>query len=351
MPAEKEKMMREVFEQALRRRASDIHFSPGIPPVFRIDGKLVVTDGKYLEQKDMDFILAFLTTEPERFQLKKAEELDFSYKSEDYGQFRGNAFLCGGNPAIALRLLPKRIPSLSELGHSKTVTELSLNAKGLVLITGPTGSGKSTTAAAMLELISRRKACHIITLEDPIEYIFPHQRSIVHQREIGKDTASFSAGLRAALREDPDVIFVGELRDADGIAVALRAAFTGHFVLTTLHTRHAAQAVERIINAFPPEQQTQVKLELAMVLQGIISQRLLKKKDETGRIAAAEIMTATPAVQNLIREGKTHQLFSCIQTGGRFGMQTMEQALEDLYKNGRITQEEMMAHTFSAEDF
>lgn len=351
MPVLKEDEFQGLFQEAIRRGASDIHLTAGMPPLFRIDGDLAFGAERNLENSEIAYMFRGLTTAEQQAKLKAAGEVDFSCWMQNYGYFRGNACLCRGEIAIALRLLASRAPTLEELGHTRIVAELSLKKRGLVLVTGPTGAGKSTTAAAMIELMSRTRACHIITLEDPVEFVYSSSRSIIHQREVGRDTESFTTGLRAALREDPDVIFVGELRDAETIAVALRAALTGHLVLATLHTFNTPQAVERVINAFQPSQQGQVKLQLAMVLQGVISQQLLKRKNGAGRVAATEIMTATPAVRNLIREGKTHQLLSCIQAGGKFGMQTMGKSLEALWAKGFISQEDAAQSSFYQENF
>lgn len=340
-----------LLKAAVEQCSSDIHFTVGAPPLFRIDGNLTMTDKRILDEHDTESIFQWLTTKEQQAQFKAAGEVDFSYILPGSGQFRGNAFLCRGKIAVALRVLIERIPTLAELGHAEILAELSLKPRGLIIVSGPTGSGKSTTVAAMIELINKAKACHIITLEEPIEYIHRYDKSIVHQREINTDTASFALGLRSALREDPDVIFVGELRDAETTAVALQAALTGHLVLATLHTSDTIQAIERMINVFPASQQAQVKLQLAMVVQGIVSQQLIKRKSGVGRVVAAEIMVATPAVRNLIREGKTHQLLSCLQTGSKFGMQTMDMALKHLWQKNSITKEDAVNYSFGQESF
>jgi len=269
-------------------------------------------------------------------------ELDFAHSMQTGERFRVNAFHQKGNPALALRLINTRIPALPELNLPAILAEFTKKTRGLVLVTGPTGSGKSTTLAAMIDLINSNRSCHIITLEDPIEYVHQHKLSLVNQREIGNDTRSFSQALRAALRQDPDVILVGEMRDLETISIAITAAETGHLVFATLHTSSAAQTVDRIIDVFPPHQQQQIRVQLAETLQGIVAQQLLPRIDKPGRIAAVEVMVATPAIKNQIREGKTHQILSTIQTGGKFGMQTLDSALLHLHREGKIAREEVL---------
>ena len=270
-------------------------------------------------------------------------ETDFSYSLSGYGRFRVNAFRQRGTIAIVLRLVADKVPTLEDLKHPEIMKTLSLKPRGLVLVTGPTGSGKSTTLAAMINLINQTEAAHIITMEDPIEYLHRHNKSIVNQREVNTDSISFANALRAALREDPDVILVGEMRDAETVSTAITAAETGHLVFATLHTSDAAQTIDRIIDTFPPHQQQQVKSQLSMILQGIISQQLLPLKDGSGRIAALEILVATPAIRNLIREGKTHQILSSVQTGAKYGMQTMDMALRDLVQKNLVEFEEALS--------
>lgn len=251
---------------------------------------------------------------------------------------------------MALRIIPNQIPSIEELGLPEVVRELALRPNGLVLCTGPTGSGKSTTLAAMLDLINRSRSCHILTLEDPIEYLHTHKKSLVHQREVGADTKNFSNGLRAALRQDPDVILVGEMRDLETISIAVEAAETGHLVFATLHTNDAPGTIDRIIDVFPPNQQQQIRTQLSAVLQGVLAQQLLKRVDKPGRVAALEVMVVNPAIRNLIREGKTHQIYSAMQTGAKLGMQTMDACLARLCREGIISTDEAKAHATN-EDF
>jgi len=271
-------------------------------------------------------------------------EIDFSYNGAEVGSFRVNVYYQRGAVGLAMRVVSKQIPSLLSLGLPETVATLARRTRGLILVTGPAGSGKSTTIAAMLNLINEEKACHIITLEDPIEYLHVHKKSIINQREIGSDSKTFPGALRAALRQDPDVIMVGEMRDLETISIAITAAETGHLVLATLHTVSAPQAIERIIDVFPPNQQQQVRVQLSGTLAGVISQRLLRRRDEKGRIVALEILISTPAVRNLMRESKLHQLYSAMQTGTRFGMQTLDRALQELYKDNLINAEEIRKH-------
>lgn len=282
---------------------------------------------------------------------KEHGEIDFSFAIFGLSRFRVNAFKQRGSTAIVIRTVNEKIPTLEELGHPAVLRTLASQARGLVLVTGPTGSGKSTTLAAMINLINQERPCHILTVEDPIEYLHKHCKSIVNQREMHSDTKSFSIALRAALREDPDVILVGEMRDPETIATAITAAETGHLVFATLHTGSAAQTIDRIIDSFPAHQQQQIRIQLSVTLQGIVAQQLLPRMDKKGRIAALEVLIATPAVRNIIREGKTHQLTSVIQTGAKFGMQPMDMALRDLYRRGIVSYDEAVAHAIDEETF
>ncbi len=341
---------------AVKLGASDIHFTAGKPPVFRINGVLYPLDDPVLREGlgvEEDFNhpltseetrkLAQEITPPAQYaRFEEEGELDFSFGIAGVARVRANFFKQRGSAALALRILSSRIPTFQELGLPEVVAYLARRPSGLVLVTGPTGSGKSTTLAAMIDLINREKRVHIITLEDPIEYLHRHQLSIVNQREVGQDTRSFARALRAALREDPDVIMVGEMRDLETIAIAITAAETGHLVLATLHTVSAAETVDRIVDVFSPGQQQQIRVQLANVIEGVISQQLLPRADGRGRLLALEIMVATPAIRNLIREGKTYQITTHLQTGGRRGMQTMDVALASLYRQGLIRREELL---------
>lgn len=336
-----------LLRDAAQQGASDLHICVDQPPVFRIDGKLIRQSERALTAEDTELLLRQILPKEKLDDFKYQGELDFSYALDGVGRFRVNAFRQRGSVAIALRAIPFRVRTLYELGLPDVLTSLCEKPHGLVLVTGPTGSGKSTTLAGMLDHINTTRDTHIITLEDPIEYMHTHKRSIINQREVGNDTLSFARGLRAALREDPDVILVGEMRDLETIQIALQAAETGHLVFATLHTNDAPTTVDRIIDVFPAEQQQQVRIQLGAAIQGVISQRLFRRTDRPGRIAALEILVATSAVRNLIREGKTHQLMSNIQTGARLGMRTMESSVRALYEQRIIAQEDF--HLFSNE--
>lgn len=337
-------VFKELLKTAVDANASDLHITVGLPPMLRVNGRLNPIGEEKLKPEDTEvFAKSILTSE----QWKKYNELgeyDFSYSESGIGRFRVNAYRQRGSNAIAIRLVALAMPTLESLGMPKILNELCQRQRGLVLVTGPTGSGKSTTLAAMINEINKTRTCHVITIEDPVEYMHRHNKSIVNQREIGEDTRSYSNALRAVLREDPDVILIGEMRDLDSIAIAITAAETGHLVFSTLHTIGAAKTIDRIVDVFPPYQQQQVKVQLAAVIEGVISQQLLVRQDDSGRVAALEIMIATSAVRNLVREGKTHQLDSIIQTGGKYGMKTMDMSLVGLYKSGIISYEEAMTY-------
>jgi len=343
--------MKALLEEAFRRKASDLHITVGLPPIFRIYGRLVRQERETLLPGETQRYLQEILTKEQWERFCQEGELDFSYVIYGLTRFRVNAFRQRGSVAIVARVIAERVPTLDELQMPEVLKSMVLKNRGLILVTGPTGSGKSTTLAAMIHHINTERECHIVTLEDPIEYLHKHNKSIVNQREIHTDSRSFGMGLRAALREDPDVILVGEMRDAETIATAITAAETGHLVLATLHTSDAAQTIDRIIDVFPPYQQPQIRMQLSMTLQGIVAQQLLSRSDLDGRIAALEVLVATPAVRNLIREGKTHQISSMIQTGGKYGMQTMDMALRDLYREGAINLEDAQSHAIDLEGF
>lgn len=335
--------------EAVNRSASDIHITVGVPPVFRINGHLVKTDRPVLTMRDTQAFFEYVTTPEQREVFYTQGEYDFSFSIPGVSRFRVNIFHQRGSIGVAMRVINEKILTLDQLGHPEILKTLSRHTRGLVLVTGPTGSGKSTTLAAMIDLINSERSCHILTLEDPIEYLHKHKKSIVNQREIHTDTKSYANALRAALREDPDVILVGEMRDAETIGTAVTAAETGHLVLATLHTGDAAQTIDRIIDVFPPYQQQQIRVQLSLTLQGIVSQQLIPRKDGSGRIAALEIVTATPALRNLIREGKSHQIASVIQTGVKNGMQTMDSTLRNLYTAGKISYEDAIMRAANPE--
>ena len=323
---------------AIARGASDLHLGVGSEPHLRLDGNLVPVGGYRLRAQDTERMARELTPPDLESRLRTKGEVDFSLSLPKAGRLRANIYIQRGSRSLAIRLIPGCIPSLEELGLSPVVKALALEPRGLVLVTGPSGCGKSTTLAAMVQMINRERCCHVITLEDPIEYLHKNESSLIDQREVGTDTESFQDGLRAALREDPDVILVGEMRDPETITIALTAAETGHLVLSSLHTPDAAQAVDRIIDVLPPHQQQQGRVQLAGTLRGVVAQRLLPRRGG-GRVPAREIVLATPAVRNLIREGKSYQIPSQMQMGRNAGMTTLEVSLKELVVRGVITED------------
>lgn len=332
----------ELLKMARQLGASDVHVSVGIPPRCRVNGELITLDAERIMPADAKTLVEEMIPGRQVERFNKDGEVDFSYAVRDVGRFRVNVFKQRGTMSFVIRLVNTEIPSPEKLGLTDEVIDLTLKKRGLILVTGPTGSGKSTTLASLINIINKSYKKHIITLEDPIEYLHSHSASIVNQREIGIDTLSYAAALRAALREDPDVILVGEMRDLDTIATAVTAAETGHLVLSTLHTIGAVATIDRIIDVFPMEQQGQIRLQLATLLEAIISQQLLPTADKNGRVAAFEIMFANSAIRNLIREGKSHQITSIIQTSKQSGMITMDDALLELYQKRKITKEDAL---------
>ena len=316
---------------------SDLHLAVGIPPILRVDGQLVPTNFTIVSPQDSQRLIYDILTDDQIQRFETSLELDFSYQVPNMSRFRVNVYRDRGNVATAFRVIPSRIPTMQDLGLPRVLEDLTKLPRGLVLVTGPTGSGKSTSLAAMINRINNESSVHILTIEDPIEYLHTHRLSVVNQREVGGDTKAFANALRAALREDPDVILVGEMRDLETMQMAVSAAETGHLVFATLHTNSAATSVERIVDSFPPGQQEQVRLQLSNNLQAIVCQQLLPRANQPGRVCCMEIMTASPAIRNLIRENKAHQITSMIQTSANLGMQTMDQALRDLYLRGVIT--------------
>lgn len=326
-----------LLEEVIKRKGSDLHLQVGLPPILRIDGKLTpLPSAAVLSDEAVETLIFAILDEDQKQILLKDKEFDFSFAFGDLARFRVNAFHERGNLAAALRLINNDILSIEQLGLPPIVNKFAEYPRGLVLVTGPTGSGKSTTLAAMIDKINNERSEHIITIEDPIEYTHRSKKSVIVQREVHYDTYSFSAALRSALREDPDVVLIGEMRDLETIASAITIAETGHLVFATLHTNSAAQSIDRMIDVFPPHQQPQIRSQLSNILMSIVSQRLIPQIGG-GRIAAAEIMIATPAVRNIIREGKTHQLEAVIQTGAEHGMQSMDKTLVSLVQNGIIT--------------
>ncbi len=322
------------------RRASDLHLSAGAPPTIRVRGRLSALDGYPVLTPAMTREIVYsMLTNGQRQRLETDWQVDFAYSVPRKGRFRVNAYFQRSAVGAAFRLIPFEIQTIGELGLPPVIEELTRRPRGFVLVTGPTGSGKSTTLAAMIDAINETRDDHIMTIEDPIEFLHSHKRCIVNQRELGSDASSFSEALKAALRQDPDVILVGEMRDLETIQTALTAAETGHLVFATLHTQDAPQTIDRIIDVFPPAQQGQVRAQLSVALQGIVTQQLLPTSDGSARVAACEVLVPTAAVRNLIREGKTHQIYSVMQTGSQSGMQTMDAALATLVRSGKITRQ------------
>ncbi|QBQ05035.1 type IV pilus twitching motility protein PilT [Sporosarcina pasteurii] len=330
----------QLFKKAFNYHASDLHLSIGIPAVFRINGTLQSLDDVIYSSEQLETMVKAIIPKNRLAEFKELGEVDFNYSLQNVCRFRVNAFHQSGEVSIAARLVPTSIPTIEALKMPNILYPLVEKSQGLILVTGPTGSGKSTTLAAMIDYINRKYAKHIITLEDPIEYIHTHEKSIVNQREVGTDTKSFANGLRAALRQDPDVILVGEMRDLETISTAITAAETGHLVLATLHTSSAMTTIDRMIDVFPPHQQNQIRIQIANVLQGVISQRLFSRKDGSGRVAATEILVQTPAIANLIRSEKVHMIQNIMQTHRSLGMHTLETSIHQLIAKDLIRYED-----------
>jgi len=320
--------------------ASDLHLSSGAYPLLRIHGKLTPVDNEIYSKDRVHEMIYEVLTDERKAQFEERHEIDFAIELSGVGRFRVNAFYQRKGESAAFRLIPARIKSIEELGLPPVCGTLARSKKGLLLVTGPTGSGKSTTLAAMIDIVNQEREDHILTIEDPIEFVHENKKCLINQREVGPHTNSFSIALRSALREDPDVILVGEMRDLETIQMALTAAETGHIVFATLHTNSAPQTVDRIVDVFPPHQQQQIRTQLSEALVGVISQNLIPTLDGEGRIVACEVMVATPAIRNLIREGKTHQMPSIIQTSAKDGMQSMDQCLKMLVMKNKISKEE-----------
>jgi twitching motility protein PilT len=327
-----------VLTKMVEVRASDVHLTPGFPPAVRVRGRIVpMDDYPPLSPQETREIVYAILNDSQRKKFENQQQLDFAYAIPGVARFRVNCFFQRGAISAAFRHISTEILGLDSLGLPSVLEELTRKPRGFVLVTGPTGSGKSTTLASMVDMINQEREEHILTIEDPIEFLHQHKRCIVNQREIGADAQDFASALKAALREDPDVILVGEMRDLETISTALTAAETGHLVFATLHTQSTAQTVDRIIDVFPPHQQQQVRMQLSIALQGIVTQQLLPTADGSARIVACEVLVPTPAIRNLIREGKTHQIYSALQTSGAMGMQTMDAHLAQLVRMGKIT--------------
>lgn len=340
----------ELLRDMIERGSSDLHICVGVPPVIRVDGQLQPLNYEKFNPMQTQRMLYDILSDEQIQRFEDTWELDFSYSLQNMSRFRVNIFKDKGTVAAAFRTIPMKIPTIKELGLPSVLETVARYPRGLVLVTGPTGSGKSTSLAAMIHLINTERSVHIITIEDPIEYLHQHRMSIINQREVGQDTKEFANALRAALREDPDVILVGEMRDLETMQNAIRAAETGHLVFATLHTNSAAQTVDRVVDQFPVDQQEQIRLMLSNSLQAVLCQQLMPRAGMPGRVCAMEIMIATPAIRNLIREAKAHQLPSIIQTSAQVGMQTMDQHLRDLYLKGIITYDDAVSRAMNPDD-
>ncbi|MDQ3590488.1 MAG: type IV pilus twitching motility protein PilT [Actinomycetota bacterium] len=335
---------------AIRLEASDLHVTVGLPPTVRVRGEVQPLDYPPFTPNVTRELIYDILSNDQRQRLENDWELDFSYTLPRTARFRVNVYFQKGSLGAAFRTIPHEIKSLHELGLPKVVEEMTEKPRGLVLVTGPTGSGKSTTLASMIDRINETRSEHIMSVEDPIEFLHQHKKCIVNQREVNQDTKSFVQALKHVLRQDPDVILVGEMRDLETISLAVTAAETGHLVFGTLHTQDAPQTVDRVIDVFPPHQQHQVRAQFANALQGVIAQTLIPRRDGEGRVVACEVLVPTPGVRNLIREGKNHQIYSAMQTGGKYGMQTMDAALVELVRRGLISREEAERRSSNPEE-
>jgi twitching motility protein PilT len=329
----------DILLEVLERDASDLHLSVGAPPIIRINGLLERLDYPPLNPNDTRELVYSILSQEQRQRLENEWEIDFSYSVPGRARFRVNAYFQRNSIGAAFRLIPVEIKRLEDLGLPQQLHDLTRKPRGFVVVTGPTGSGKSTTLAAMIDAINETRSEHIMTIEDPLEFLHHHKKCMINQREVGADTKSFNRALKSVLRQDPDVILVGEMRDTETMSTALTAAETGHLVFATLHTQDAPQTIDRIIDVFPPHQQEQIRVQLSTTLMGVCTQQLLPTRGGRGRCVACEILIPTAAVRNLIREGKTHQIYSVMQTGSQYGMQTMDASLADLVRRGMITQE------------
>ena len=327
----------------LEKGASDLHMAVAAPPIIRVDGELVDTNYEKIDHIEMQRICYDILNDEQIHRYETDWELDFSYTLGSIARFRVNFFREKGNVASAFRYIPARTPTLEELELPPILADLSRKPRGMIIFTGPTGSGKTTSQAAIINQMNNERSCHIITIEDPIEYMHKHKYSIIHQREVGQDTKTFAGALRSALREDPDVILIGEMRDLETISTAISCAETGHLVIATLHTNNAAQTVDRMIDVFPPGQQDQIRIQLSNNIEAVVCQQLMKRAGVPGRVCAMEVMLATPAIRNLIREGKAHQITSTIQTSTGIGMMTLDMSLRDLYLRGKITYDDAIS--------
>jgi twitching motility protein PilT len=339
-PIEAETMIPDLLDVVLQMGASDLHLTAGTPPVIRHLGDLMrLEDYPVLTPQTLRSMVYAIISQKQRERLEQELELDMSYSLPGKARFRVNVYFQRDSIGAAFRMIPFEIKPVQDLGLPPVVVEFARLPRGFILVTGPTGSGKSTTLASLVDIVNTERSCHIMTVEDPIEFLHRHKTSIVNQREVGSDTHGFSSALKHVLRQDPDVILVGEMRDLETISTAITAAETGHLVFATLHTQDAPQTIDRIIDVFPPHQQQQVRVQLSTTLQGVVTQQLLQTADGRGRVVASEVLVATPAVRHLIREGKVHQVYSVMQAGGRYGMRTMDSSLAALVKAGKVTQQ------------
>lgn len=343
--------LREFLKASIKQGASDLHLTENSPPILRVDGKLIFIDHKPLTKDDLKKGIYGVISDEQKEKFERDRELDFSLALDGLERFRVNVHIQRGCVEAAFRRIPLYVPSIEDLALPPVVMDFARRPDGLVLVTGPTGSGKTTTLAAMIDLINRERACMMISIEDPIEYVHKNKKAVIKQREVYSDTHSFAEALKRCLRQDPDVIIVGEMRDLETISTALTAAETGHLVLATLHTPDAAQTIERIIDVFPAHQQQQVRLQLSASLQGVICQRLLPRAEGEGRVLATEVLVATPAVRNLIREKAVEQIPTSIQTGVQYGMHTLDSSLKNLFEQGVITYEDALSQVKNIEEF
>ncbi len=349
---QEELSLRTLLEEMISRSASDLHLTAGECPKFRVDGQMMKGKvGRRLEPRDTLMLAYSILTDDQKKRFETADELDFSFGIKNLARFRGNCFKQRGCLSLVVRQIPFVIQTLTDLGLPPVVQRLADRPRGLVLVTGPTGSGKSTTLAAILDSINRDRSGHILTVEDPIEFIHEHKRCIVNQREVGTDTQSFASALKYAMRQDPDIVLVGEMRDLETIQAALNIAETGHLALATLHTNSAAETINRIIDVFPPAQQSQVRAQLAFVLEGVVTQTLLQRSRGTGRVLAAEVLISTAAIRSLIRDDKVHQIYSAMQAGKKHGMQTLNDALYALYMQREVALEECLRVVADQQEF
>jgi twitching motility protein PilT len=341
--------LRELLEILIEKNASDLHLAVGSPPQIRVDGRLLTLDMDALTPDATKKLAYSMMSERQKQRFEENSELDMSFGIENMSRFRCNVFVQRGNVSVALRQIPYKVPSFEELGVDKAIIEMANLPRGLVLVTGPTGSGKSTTLAALIDKVNRERHSHILTVEDPIEYLHRHQSCLVNQREVGSDTKSFAIALKYALRQDPDVVLVGEMRDLETVSEALNISETGHLTFATLHTNSCAETINRIVDVFPTNQQEQIRVTVSFVLQGVVSQQLVPKIGG-GRVLATEVMICTPAVRALIRDDKIHQIYSMIQAGQKFGMRTMNMSLAELYLSRKITIGEAMARSSNVQE-